>query len=104
VRRAYIAGRPQASGHASVGVGNPLAYPGEGVFFIFRANAPYAIANLGICCNVPDANTKGEEVTPQMEGTFGGYTRWAVVFLIIFVLFFLLVPSYTQQCTTVPVY
>lgn len=27
-------------------------------------------------------------------GTFGGYTRWAVVFLIIFVLFFLLVPSY----------
>lgn len=28
-------------------------------------------------------------------GTFGGYTRWAVVFLIIFVLFFLLVPGYT---------
>ena len=27
-------------------------------------------------------------------GTFGGYTRWAVVFLIIFVLFFLLVPYY----------
>jgi len=27
-------------------------------------------------------------------GCFGGYTRWAVVFLIIFVLFFLLVPSY----------
>ena len=27
-------------------------------------------------------------------GTFGGYTRWAVVFLIIFVLFFLLVPGY----------
>ncbi len=26
-------------------------------------------------------------------GTFGGYTRWAVVFLIIFVLFFLLVPG-----------
>lgn len=25
--------------------------------------------------------------------TFGGYTRWAVVFLIIFVLFFLLVPG-----------
>ncbi|TCS74922.1 hypothetical protein EDD64_11046 [Effusibacillus lacus] len=25
-------------------------------------------------------------------GIFGGYTRWAVVFLIIFVLFFLLVP------------
>jgi hypothetical protein len=25
-------------------------------------------------------------------GAFGGYTRWAVVFLIIFVLFFLLVP------------
>ncbi|MDQ0189563.1 hypothetical protein JI721_01750 [Alicyclobacillus cycloheptanicus] len=29
-----------------------------------------------------------------MYGTFGGYTRWAVVFLIIFVLFFLLVPAY----------
>lgn len=27
-------------------------------------------------------------------GAFGGYTRWAVVFLIIFVLFFLFVPSY----------
>ncbi|EPZ53001.1 hypothetical protein [Alicyclobacillus acidoterrestris] len=26
-------------------------------------------------------------------GTFGGYTQWAVVFLIIFVLFFLLVPA-----------
>jgi hypothetical protein len=26
--------------------------------------------------------------------TFGAYTRWAVVFLIIFVLFFLLVPGY----------
>lgn len=25
-------------------------------------------------------------------GVFGGYTRWAVVFLIIFVLFMLLVP------------
>jgi hypothetical protein len=37
-------------------------------------------------------------------GTFGGYTRWAVVFLIIFVLFFLLVPGYTQVCNTVPVY
>ncbi len=27
-----------------------------------------------------------------MYGTFGAYTRWAVVFLIIFVLFILLVP------------
>ena len=27
-------------------------------------------------------------------GTFGGYTQWAVVFLIIFVLFFLLVPAF----------
>jgi len=26
-------------------------------------------------------------------GTFGGYTRWAVVFLIVFVLFFLFVPG-----------
>lgn len=28
-----------------------------------------------------------------MMGVFGGYTRWAVVFLIIFVLFFLLCPA-----------
>ena len=27
-------------------------------------------------------------------GVFGAYTRWAVVFLIIFVLFFLLCPGY----------
>ncbi|WP_290588928.1 hypothetical protein [Alicyclobacillus sp.] len=37
-------------------------------------------------------------------GTFGCYTCWAVVFLIIFVLFFLLVPGYTTVCTTTPVY
>lgn len=30
----------------------------------------------------------------NMYGVFGGYTRWAVVFLIIFVLFFLLVPGH----------
>lgn len=29
-----------------------------------------------------------------MYGTFGSYTQWAVVFLIIFVLFFLLVPAW----------
>jgi hypothetical protein len=29
-----------------------------------------------------------------MYGAFGAYTHWAVVFLIIFVLFFLLVPAY----------
>ncbi|TCS74781.1 hypothetical protein EDD64_11170 [Effusibacillus lacus] len=28
----------------------------------------------------------------MMYGAFGGFTRWAVVFLIIFVLFILLVP------------
>jgi hypothetical protein len=28
-----------------------------------------------------------------MYGTFGGFTRWAIVFLIIFVLFILLVPE-----------
>jgi len=28
-----------------------------------------------------------------MDGTFGGFTRWAVVFLIIFVLFILIVPA-----------
>lgn len=38
-------------------------------------------------------------------GTFGGYTQWAVVFLIIFVLFFLLVPGGVREvCTTTPVY
>jgi hypothetical protein len=39
-----------------------------------------------------------------MYGAFGGYTRWAVVFLIIFVLFFLLVPGgYATTCTTTPI-
>jgi hypothetical protein len=33
-------------------------------------------------------------------GIFGGYTRWAVVFLIIFVLFFLLVPGYGAAAAT----
>jgi hypothetical protein len=28
-----------------------------------------------------------------MYGAFGGFTRWAVVFLIIFVLFILLIPG-----------
>ncbi|MFC4769384.1 hypothetical protein [Effusibacillus consociatus] len=38
-------------------------------------------------------------------GIFGGYTRWAVVFLVIFVLFFLLVPAGAATvCKTVPVY
>lgn len=37
----------------------------------------------------------------RMYGCFGGYTRWAVVFLIIFVLFMLLVPYGTV--TTTPV-
>jgi len=30
----------------------------------------------------------------KLVGTFGAYTQWAVVFLIIFVLFFLFVPVY----------
>ncbi|WP_281176955.1 hypothetical protein [Alicyclobacillus sendaiensis] len=34
-----------------------------------------------------------------MYGIFGGYTQWAVVFLIIFVLFFLLVPAYGAVAT-----
>ncbi|MCY0874895.1 MAG: hypothetical protein OWT28_01215 [Firmicutes bacterium] len=34
-------------------------------------------------------------------GAFGGYTRWAVVFLILFVLFILLVPEgYGAGATT----
>ena len=40
------------------------------------------------------------------DGVFGGLTRWAVVFLIIFVLFILLVPQhrgYSTSCTTTPV-
>jgi hypothetical protein len=37
-----------------------------------------------------------------MTGVFGGYTRWAVVFLIIFVLFFLFVPAYGAGTAAVP--
>ncbi|MFD1676940.1 hypothetical protein [Alicyclobacillus fodiniaquatilis] len=40
-----------------------------------------------------------------MYGAFGGYTQWAVVFLIIFVLFFLLVPAFggtTGTATATP--
>ncbi len=38
-------------------------------------------------------------------GAYGGYTRWAIVFLIIFVLFLLLVPYGSREvCQTVPVY
>ncbi|MCX7570786.1 hypothetical protein OS242_12535 [Tumebacillus sp. DT12] len=37
-----------------------------------------------------------------MYGVFGAYTQWAVVFLIIFVLFILLVPQcYPVQTTTI---
>ncbi|SIS99512.1 hypothetical protein [Alicyclobacillus vulcanalis] len=35
-------------------------------------------------------------------GAFGGYTRWAVVFLVIFVLFFLLVPAGVGVCHAAP--
>jgi hypothetical protein len=38
---------------------------------------------------------------------FGRLTRWAIVFLIIFVLFILLIPEereYRVECRTVPVY
>jgi hypothetical protein len=38
-----------------------------------------------------------------MYGIFGAYTRWAVVFLIIFVLFFLLVPGYYGAGAAAPV-
>jgi hypothetical protein len=39
----------------------------------------------------------------DMYGVFGNYTRWAVVFLIIYVLFFLLVPYGTKTfCETTP--
>jgi hypothetical protein len=37
-----------------------------------------------------------------MYGVFGGYTRWAVVFLIIFVLFFLFVPAYGYGAAAYP--
>ncbi|MCL6626015.1 MAG: hypothetical protein K6T68_05420 [Alicyclobacillus shizuokensis] len=43
----------------------------------------------------------------HVDGVFGGFTRWAVVFLIIFVLFILLIPhhvGYQTTCTTTPVY
>ena len=35
-------------------------------------------------------------------GAFGGYTRWAVVFLVIFVLFFLLVPAGVYHAAPAP--
>jgi len=44
-----------------------------------------------------DNNDSEEKAKEEITmGVFGGYTRWAVVFLIIFVLFFLLVPSYSM--------
>ncbi|MCL6625685.1 hypothetical protein [Alicyclobacillus shizuokensis] len=47
---------------------------------------------------------KGRKSDMYDGGVFGGYTRWAVVFLIIFVLFFLLIPSgFVRTCTTTPV-
>ncbi|MFC4766997.1 hypothetical protein [Effusibacillus consociatus] len=42
-----------------------------------------------------------------MHALFGPFTRWAVVFLIIFVLFILLVPAYpvaTGAAVTPPIY
>ncbi len=38
----------------------------------------------------------GEGAAIMYGGCFGAYTQWAVVFLIIFVLFFLLVPAYNN--------
>ncbi|WP_281180631.1 hypothetical protein [Alicyclobacillus kakegawensis] len=36
------------------------------------------------------------------DGVLGAYTRWAIVFLIIFVLFILLIPYHVPTCTTTP--
>ena len=41
---------------------------------------------------VPTLNALSFKGGIAVYGVFGGYTRWAVVFLIIFVLFFLLIP------------
>ncbi|SFV05634.1 hypothetical protein [Alicyclobacillus macrosporangiidus] len=38
----------------------------------------------------------------MVDGVFGGYTQWAVVFLIIFVLFILLVPFGGFAAAAVP--
>jgi hypothetical protein len=43
---------------------------------------------------VPSSDEISSVGGDDMYGVFGGYTRWAVVFLIIFVLFFLFVPAY----------
>ncbi len=41
----------------------------------------------------------------MIDGAYGGLSRWAIVFLIIFVLFLLLIPYGTKEvCTTVPIY
>jgi hypothetical protein len=52
---------------------------------------------IGFMClnyGTPYSQLKYGQGVSIMYGIFGGYTRWAVVFLIIFVLFFLLVPAY----------
>lgn len=58
---------------------------------------PYA-ASFRTCpyrrADVPSLYEASHEGGIAMYGVFGGYTRWAVVFLIIFVLFFLFVPGY----------
>ena len=65
--------------------GKPAYFYGRGFLSISRwAVEPY----LGNC------NRTYWEGAFFMYGAFGGYTRWAVVFLIIFVLFILIVPGY----------
>lgn len=61
-------------------------------------------ATMHLSHHIPYSMSRLKGVFGMYGGTFGGYTRWAVVFLIIFVLFFLLVPTYTTTCTTTPVY
>ena len=56
-----------------------------------HARPPHARMS-GICPSIHVFMEGRGEV--NMYGVFGAYTRWAVVFLIIFVMFFLLSPGY----------
>jgi hypothetical protein len=57
-------------------------------------------------CHMADGRITESErrVITVYDGVWGGLTRWAIVFLIIFVLFVLLMPyGTTTTCTTTPV-
>jgi hypothetical protein len=70
-------------------VQNPLANPHLSV--TFAKIIVHLSVSQGGCPIISCGIFRGEDLK---MGVFGAYTRWAVVFLIIFVLFFLLCPGY----------